>query len=447
MSKLKNVGLAPAKILLPKDNFEKWAVVACDQYTSEPEYWERVDQSVGDTPSTLRMILPEVYLENENLDQMQTNTVETMNKYLETGVFQKEFNGMIYVERQVDKGYRKGLMACVDLEQYDYKKGSQSLIRATEDTIEDRLPPRVAIRQQAKIELPHIMLLIDDKEDVIFSALQKQAEASDIIYDFELMEKGGHIKGYKVKENFYDKLADKLEILKKNNDGFLFAVGDGNHSLATAKQCWEIIKAELPQDELENHPARYALVEIVNLHDETLVFESIHRLLENVHDSQLNSVAQAIGLGDDLLPYYRNGGQGMFLIDCGDKLCAAVVQKGLTKFMEQNPDVKIDYIHGDDTARKLSLKELVITFILPPFDKNALFSTVISDGALPRKSFSMGHAHEKRFYLEARRITKEEYVAASEEKYDEESESVLIEEITEVISEMLSEEQTDKIVQ
>ena len=404
MSKLKKVGLSPAKILLPKRDFEKWAVVACDQYTSEPEYWQKVDKLVGDAPSTLRIMLPEVYLEEENLDELQNRTVETMSDYLNGDVFQKEIDGMIYVERKVDKGYRRGLMTCVDLEQYNYKKGSTSLIRATEGTIEDRLPPRVEIRQKAKLELPHIMLLIDDKNDTIFSSLEHNAKDEDVVYDFELMEGGGRIKGYKVNEDFYDELADKLEILKHNNDGFLFAVGDGNHSLATAKQCWEIIKPSLTDKEREDHPARFALIEIVNLHDDTLVFESIHRLLENVHDKQLDDIVQTIGLGDDLLPYYRNGGQGMFLINTQDRLCAAVVQEGLTKFIEANPDVKIDYIHGDDTAHRLSLKEQVITFILPAFDKSALFATVIQDGALPRKSFSMGHAHEKRFYLEVRKI-------------------------------------------
>ncbi len=446
MSKLKNVGLSPAKILLPKDDFEKWAVVACDQYTSEPEYWEKVDELVGDTPSTLRLILPEVYLEQENLKELQAKTIETMDEYLKSGVFQKEVDGMIYVERKVDKGYRQGLMACVDLEQYDYKKGSQSLVRATEGTIEDRLPPRVAIRQMAKLELPHIMLLIDDKDNTVFSSLKAKAKEENIVYDFDLMEQGGHIKGYKVEEDFYDELADKLEILKHNNDGFLFAVGDGNHSLATAKQCWNIIKAGLEEDEMEDHPARYALVEIVNLHDETLVFESIHRLLENVNDSELNKIAQSIGHGDDLLPYYRNGGQGMFLINKGERLCVAAVQEGLTKFMEEHPDVKIDYIHGDDTAHKLSLKEHVITFLIPAFDKNALFTTVIEDGSLPRKSFSMGHAHEKRFYLEARKISTD----ADDElnaSIDENIEEDIIEEIAGVMSEILAEESSDKIVQ
>lgn len=443
MSKLKKIGLSPAKILLPKDNFEKWAVVACDQYTSEPEYWKRVDEYVGDTPSTLRLILPEVYLEEENLNELQAKTVETMNEYLENDVFQSEVDGMIYVERQVDKGYRQGLMTCVDLEQYDYKKGSKSLIRATEGTIEDRLPPRVAIRQKALLELPHVMLLIDDRDNAIFSALKEKATEDDVVYDFSLMENGGHIKGYKVNELFYDELADKLEILKHRNDGFLFAVGDGNHSLATAKQCWELIKPTLAEEEMEAHPARYALVEIVNLHDDTLVFESIHRLLENVNDSQLNNIAQTIGLGDDLLPYYRNGGQGMFLVDYNSRLCAAVVQEGLTKFMEENPDIKIDYIHGDDTASKLSLKEHVITFILPAFDKNVLFATVIADGALPRKSFSMGHAHEKRFYLEARKITN----AAFEEFANEMAEELAEEIIEEVLEEISGEDSVENIIQ
>ena len=446
MSKLKNVGLSPAKILLPKENFEKWAVVACDQYTSEPEYWERVKSFVGYSPSALNLILPEVYLENENLEDMQANTIEHMKRYLLNGVFQDEIGGMVYVERQVGNGYRKGLVTCVDLEEYDYKKGSESLIRATEDTIEDRLPPRVAIRQKASLELPHVMLLIDDRENTIFPYIKENTTEEDTLYDFQLMEQGGHIKGYKVNEDIYDSLADKLEVLKQKNNGFLFAVGDGNHSLATAKKCWELIKENLTDEEKEKHPARYALVEIVNLHDDTLIFESIHRLLENVEDDELNSIAQAIGLGDDLLPYYRNGSQGMFLIDCTGRLCVAAVQEGLNKYINEHENVKIDYIHGDDTAQKLSLKENVITLILPAFDKNALFPTVIADGALPRKSFSMGHAHEKRFYLEARQITSDTLENLAEAGVEE-----IIGEIddasADALAEMLSEDVIDGIIQ
>lgn len=407
MSKLNKVGIAPAKILLPKDNLYKWSVVACDQYTSEPEYWERVEKYVDTTPSCCRLVLPECYLEDKDVNEKQVNISQTMKKYLAEDVFRDEIEGMIYVERQVDKGYRQGLMACVDLEEYDYHRGSTSLIRATEDTIEDRLPPRVAIRQKAPLELPHIMLLIDDKENIVFSSIKASVKDEDVLYDFDLMEGGGHIRGYKVAPSEYTHLAKNLEALKKQNDGFLFAVGDGNHSLATAKTCWDNIKDTLTEEDRKDHPARFALVEIVNLHDETLVFESIHRLLDNIQDEDLPEIAQTIKLGKDLLPYYRNGGQGMFLIDCQGKLCVAAVQKGLDEFIKTHDNVKIDYIHGDETAYKLSLLESVVTFILPAFDKNALFSTVIEDGALPRKSFSMGHAHEKRFYLEARKITKD----------------------------------------
>lgn len=407
MSKLNKVGIAPAKILLPKDNLYKWSVVACDQYTSEPEYWERVEKYVDTTPSCCRLVLPECYLEDKDVNEKQANISQTMKKYLAEDVFRDEIEGMIYVERQVDKGYRQGLMACVDLEEYDYHRGSTSLIRATEDTIEDRLPPRVAIRQEATLELPHIMLLIDDKENIVFTSIKANVKEEDVLYDFDLMEGGGHIRGYKVAPSEYTHLAKNLEALKKQNDGFLFAVGDGNHSLATAKTCWDNIKDTLTEEDRKTHPARFALVEIVNLHDETLVFESIHRLLDNIQDEDLPEIAQTIKLGKDLLPYYRNGGQGMFLIDCQGKLCVAAVQKGLDEFIKTHENVKIDYIHGDETAYKLSLLENVVTFILPAFDKNALFSTVIEDGALPRKSFSMGHAHEKRFYLEARKITKD----------------------------------------
>ena len=405
MNKLNSVGIAPAKILLPKKNYEKWAVVACDQYTAQREYWENVDEYVADAPSTLRLILPEVYLEDDDVAQKQAKINETMQKYLQEEVFD-DFEGIIYLERQVEVGTRKGLVVCLDLECYDYHKGSTSMIRATEDTIEDRLPPRVEIRMKAPLELPHIMVLIDDEDNIVMDSI-KEYTSESALYDFNLMEGGGNIKGYAVDVAAYDVLAENLEKLKEKNNGFLYAMGDGNHSLATAKKCWEEISKELTNDEKENHLARYALVEIVNLHDEALEFESIHRLVMNTSENALEEIAKTIGFGEDPLPYYKSGGQGMLLIETEDSLCVAAVQKGLDKYIEMNPQVKIDYIHGDKVAEKLSRGEGNISFIMPIFDKKALFRTVMNDGALPRKSFSMGHAHEKRYYLEARKINQE----------------------------------------
>lgn len=404
MRELKSVGIAPATILLPKSHHEKWAVVACDQYTSQRDYWQDVDEYVGDTPSTLRLMLPEVFLEDDDVEEKQAQVNAKMDEYMRNDVMDT-YEGMIYVERQVDAGIRKGLVVCMDLECYDYRKGSTSLIRATEDTIEDRLPPRVEIRLKAPMELPHIMVLIDDEDDVVMQTAKQHAGETPL-YDFDLMQGGGHILGLPVNESAYGEIAAQLEKLKDKNDGFLYAMGDGNHSLATAKKCWDQISTTLTEDEKENHPARYALVELVNLHDEALLFESIHRLLLNTGENALEEIAKVIGFGDDALPYYKSGGQGMLLIDNKGGLCVAAVQKGLDQYLSDHPEVKIDYIHGDDVAAQLSKEEGNIAFIIPAFEKKALFPTVIQDGALPRKSFSMGHAHEKRFYLEARKITK-----------------------------------------
>lgn len=404
MNVLSRVGLAPGKILLPKEGLKKWAVVACDQYTSERKYWERVDKYVGDAPSALRLMLPEVYLEDKNLKKRRDDINEAMQSYIDEDVFSEPIEGIFYIERQVDAGKRKGLIATVDLECYDYKNGAASMIRATEDIIIDRLPPRVKIRMKAPLELPHIMILIDDQENKVFDDIEKNIDKTDALYDFELMENGGNIKGYRIDESDYTTLCDNLLNLKNKNDGFLYAMGDGNHSLATAKECWEKISKNLSEEEKKTHPARFCLVEIVNLHDKALVFESIHRVLMNIRENALDEIAQMIGLGEDPLPYYKSGGQGMLLIDYKDGLCVAAVQKGLEKYMAKYKDVKIDYIHGDDTARQLAMHDNYISFIMPVFEKTALFKTVINDGSLPVKSFSMGHAYEKRYYLESRLI-------------------------------------------
>ena len=401
---LNKIGLKTPAILLPDKDFETWAVVACDQYTSQREVWDQMEGVVGDRPSALRLMLPEVYLEDPDVETRRENINRTMRDYLAGGVFGKTLDSMIYVERETSSGTRLGLVAAVDLDEYDYTAQSRALIRSTEQTIADRLPPRVKIRMQAELEMPHIMLLIDDSGHTVFEALRKDADKKDLLYDFDLMTGGGHIKGYRVGEESVHKMAKAMEALKEKNNGFLYAVGDGNHSLATAKECWERQKKE----QNPNEKAKYALVEIVNLHDDSLVFEPIHRVLYNCGKGELGKFKEILssvagGEGSTEVGYVCEGEKGKFKLP-GGRLSVAYIEEAVEIFLKQNPSAKVDYVHGDDVARKLGEKEGSLSIILPAFDKNLLFKTVADIGQLPRKSFSMGHAQDKRYYIECRKI-------------------------------------------
>ncbi len=438
-------------ILLPKKgtDLEKWAVVACDQYTSQEEYWEKADRFVGDSDSTLRLILPEVYLEKQDKEDRISRINGTMQKYLDEKVLVETKPGFIYVDRSTSHVQsRKGLVLAVDLEEYDYSKGSRTLIRATEGTVVDRLPPRVKIREKAPIELPHIMLLIDDPGRTVIEPLDAKKESLEKLYDFQLMMDGGRIRGYKVDEGkLTDEILEALSALARpeaftakygvgpEKGILLFAVGDGNHSLASAKVFWENLKATLPEEERQCHPARFALVEVVNVHDEGLVFEPIHRVLFNV---------DAVGLLNSLVDFFKAFGsrasytllyteeamkkETALLNKNGDahviafttseafgvitvenppyNLEVGTLQSFLDDYANKHGDCKIDYIHGDEVVRSLGSKKGNMGFYLPAMNKHDLFKTVILDGALPRKTFSMGEADEKRFYLECRCITK-----------------------------------------
>lgn len=377
------VGLAVPTIILPKDgvDLEKWAVLACDQFTSEKEYWERVDSFVGNDPSTLRLIFPEVFLE-DNKEERIININNEMRGYLDKGILEEKFEGFVYVERTIKNGkIRKGLVVALDLEKYDYHKGAKTLIRATEKTVEERIPPRVMIRENASIELPHIMVLLDDIGNTV---INKDGEK---IYDFDLMMDGGHIRGYKINdERSIQLIADSLERLV-TKDGFLYAMGDGNHSLATAKVCYE---------KNPNDLNRYALVELVNIHDEALEFEAIHRVVFDAPEDLLDKIN---GDGDEI-EIVRNGEKEKVKIkNMGSNLAVGNLQI----ILDSIPNLKIDYVHGEESVKKLAM-EKNIGFILPVMGKDELFPTVAKDGALPRKTFSMGEAEEKRYYLEARRI-------------------------------------------
>ena len=416
----------PADILLPKDcEYSKWSVVACDQYTSQPEYWQRVEEYVGRSPSTLRLILPESCLEGPNVETDIMEINNTMSRYLREGRFVEHPNTLFYVERTLDNGkVRRGLMGMVDLEQYDYEPGSSAPIRATEGTVLSRIPPRVAVRKNAPVELPHVMLLVDDPDQTVIEPLADQTGSMQVLYDFDLMERGGHIKGWELTEDQQAQVARALSALAdpaKFNARYgtqdaavmLFAVGDGNHSLATAKECYERQKRLTPPEHWATLPARYALVELDNLHDASLEFEPIHRLVFGVKPEELLSALveyypgakRGDGAGGHKLAYVYGETQGVVSVpDPAAQLPVGTLQNFLDWYLARHKGVRVDYIHGEDVARKLAAQPDTVGFLLPAMGKEELFPTVIRDGVLPRKTFSMGEAHDKRFYLEARKI-------------------------------------------
>ena len=416
----------PADILLPKDcEYSKWSVVACDQYTSQPEYWQRVEEYVGRSPSTLRLILPESCLEGPNVETDIMEINNTMSRYLREGRFVEHPNTLFYVERTLDNGkVRRGLMGMVDLEQYDYEPGSSAPIRATEGTVLSRIPPRVAVRKNAPVELPHVMLLVDDPDKTVIEPLADQTDSMQVLYDFDLMERGGHIKGWELTEDQQAQVARALGNLAdpakfnarygtKDEAVMLFAVGDGNHSLATAKECYERQKRLTPPEHWATLPARYALVELDNLHDASLEFEPIHRLVFGVKPEELLSALveyypgaqRGDEAGGHKLAYVYGETQGMISVpDPAAQLPVGTLQNFLDWYLARHKGVRVDYIHGEDVARKLSAQPDTVGFLLPAMGKEELFPTVIRDGVLPRKTFSMGEAHDKRFYLEARKI-------------------------------------------
>ena len=388
----------PADILLPKENFEKWSVIACDQYTSQPEYWNETKKIVGENPSALNIVLPEAFLEEDNSNAI-SKVNETMKNYLENGVFDVYNDTFVYIERKLNNGsLRRGILGLIDLEDYSYLKGSNSLIRATEETVLERIPPRVNIRLEAPLEIPHIMLLIDDEEKSVIEPMSEKTENFEKLYDFSLMQNAGSIKGYKISKNACEQMLDAIESLAQKNDGMLFAVGDGNHSLASAKECYKLGKG-----------SRYALVEVVNIHENSLEFEPIYRVLFGVEPQKvIDDFVKSLG-GE----YYGFDAQKFTCVFGGEtkeisvkpngKLAVATLQKFLDEYIK-NTEIKIDYIHGIEATKTLSERKNAIGFIFEGMQKSELFEAVCSDGSLPRKTFSMGTADDKRFYLEARKF-------------------------------------------
>lgn len=422
--KFLKLGVKPADILLPREaDMSRWAVVACDQFTSQPEYWEEVDRIAGDAPSTLRLILPESKLNDPNVEEHIANINRSMDDYLARDIFKTYGDSVIYIERkQSDGAVRHGLVAACDLEQYDYTPGSGSLIRATEGTVLERIPPRVAIRRDAPVELPHVMLLIDDPKRTVIEPTLAACTSAAPLYDFDLMLDGGHVRGYLLDASAQEAIKEALGALiapsemtaRYGCDGLaplLFAVGDGNHSLATAKTFYEEVKAAIGAEAAMRHPARYALTEIVNLHDEALRFEPIYRVVFGADtDALLRELRQVLSTLNGTAP-----AQELLCVrgDCDERipiphpteqLAVGTLQTFLNEYVKRHPEVEIDYIHGEDSLRTLAKETGAIGFLFDGMRKDELFRTVIFDGALPRKTFSMGHAPDKRYYLECRKI-------------------------------------------
>lgn len=392
-SNMTGLPIKAADILIPRDSHEKWSVVACDQFTSEPEYWNEVERIVGDTPSSLRLTLPEIYLEGDTAARI-SDINKNMQKYLDDGIFKEYKNTMIYVERTLPDGsIRHGIVGAIDLEAYDYRPGKKALIRATEGTVLERIPPRVKIRRDAPLELPHVMLLIDDPQKTVVEPMASLGLTA--VYDFDLMMGGGHIKGYVIPEKIQTKLfASLAALIEGETEPLLFAVGDGNHSLATAKTCYESDKTGM---------SRFALAEVVNIHDDALVFEPIYRVVTGVNPAGLYAaVKTALDRGGDIpVEYVASGISDIFYTD---SFPVGALQDFLDGYMASHKGVKIDYIHGEDVLRRLASGNNCAGFVFGGMKKSELFEIVKRDGVLPRKSFSMGEAAGKRYYMEARRI-------------------------------------------
>lgn len=436
--KLLELGVCVPNVLLPKNGFEKWGVVACDQFTSQTDYWYEVKKIVGDDPSAYNIILPEAYLgtpeEEEHTEKIKPN----MDKYLKD-VLVPQGKGFVYVERILGDRVRKGLVVALDLEKYDYKPGSKTLIRATEGTIVERIVPRLKIRKGAPLEISHILVLIDDEKCNIIESLSDRKEGFKKLYDVKLMQNGGELKGYFVSdeaalENIYNglnSLADKNRQKERygDEDVMLFAMGDGNHSFATAQANWNEIKVSLSEEEKKTHPARFALVELVNIHEPALNFEPIHRAVFSVNAQDaidfvlgyykkkgFEASIEKVNSSEEMMEAVKNEkdahvigviNNGVFYILRIDikaaQIAVAALDNALDIYLQKN-DIKEDYIHGEDVTIEIGRRKNNIGFILPWMDKNTFFKAVVQDGALPRKTFSLGHANEKRYYMEAKRI-------------------------------------------
>ena len=419
----------PADILLPQTDLTRWSVVACDQYSSEPEYWQRVEKLVSGAPSTFDMILPEAMLGTERAAVHSAGIPYAMRRYLENGVFRTLENSYLYIERELfGGGVRRGLIGRLDLEAYDYAPFSGTPVHSTEGTVEDRLPPRAELRSAVPVESPHIVIFVDDPERTVVEPAAHVRELSAPLYDFELMEQGGHIRGWKVPDRDAAIIDSALAALgsieafcerygvapalMEGKTPLVYAVGDGNHSLAAAKLWWESLRETLSPDERETHPARFALVELENIHDPAVGFEPIHRVIFGTDTERFLAEAAAFWQSAS-----RGGKEDTVTAVCGDTvidipvfgLTAGEIVGEADRFMTEyitRFGGRLDYIHGDDTARNMAGRAGAAGLVLPRMEKSGLFTSLVKSGAFPRKSFSVGHANDKRFYLECRKIVR-----------------------------------------
>ena len=415
-----NAVLYPGELLMPanRSSLTQWACVACDQYTSQPKYWEEARLLVGESPSALDLILPECYL--GEAAQRVPRIHQAMRDALDKGVLAPAVsNGFVLVERNTSSGARVGLVGLVDLECYDPSKGSRSLVRASEETIAERVPPRMAVRRGAALETSHVLMLVDDPMHSVVEPLFQKHDELDRLYDFPLMMGGGHLTGYAVTDpadiaSVYEAL-DRLRARLDPDDPLLFAVGDGNHSLAAAKACWEEIKRGLTPAQTVTHPARFAMVELENIHDDALRMEPIHRVIFGCDgDDLLNDIAAfvdakgaALAAGPQAQEFavvYEGKEAVLSVAGSPYTLAVGTVQAFLDEWLASHPGARLDYVHGEQAVRTLTAGEGAVGFLLPTPDRDLLFPTIRAEGALPRKTFSLGSANEKRYYLECRRL-------------------------------------------
>lgn len=394
-------------ILLPKKGVDMhaWATIACDQFTSQLDYWEDVEKIVADKPSTLRMMFPEAYLGKVDEEAFIKKTNKTIEQYLNDGTLVDQGECFILVDRSTPIVKRRlGLVIAIDLEDYTYQKGVKSLIRASEATIVERIPPRLKIRKDAAVELPHILFLFDDKKRSIIEELYANRGSFEKVYDFDLMKNGGHITGYKIKDT--KAIIAKFEtLLKENNNGLLFIVGDGNHSLATAKAHWDKIKVNLSENERINHPARYALVEALNIYDEGLIFEPIHRVVFNPDKDFVPGLEKVLKGENKTYIYSTDFGKKEISIPKVGPEAYKVVQSYIDSYLKDHPNTSVDYIHDEDqTLEVAKANKGSVALIMKALTKGDIFDYIAKDEVLPRKAFSMGHAVEKRYYLESKKI-------------------------------------------
>ncbi len=405
-----NLPFKPTNIMVPTENHEKWSVIACDQYTSDMRYWNELEESIGKAKSALHIVLPEIYLEEGDVEKRIEKINDTMNQYLKEHVLSTYEDALIYIERTLPDGtVRCGILGAVDLEEYDFNPEKSPMVRATEETVLERIPPRVEIRKNAALEVSHVMLLIDDVKQTVIEDCVNDKKTN--IYDFQLSMGGGSMKGFVLSDEAKERVFDALAALGGEKEKpFLFAVGDGNHSLATAKTCYEQNRTELN---------RYALAEIVNIHSPALCFEPIYRILMQVDVEKLLVELESVCVEEKdtqkytqkdtqedthEIMYYTEEKSGTLRMKKTSTLAVGTLQNFLDKYIEANPTVKIDYIHGIEEVRELANQENSIGFVFDGMDKSELFPAVSSDGALPRKTFSMGEARSKRYYMECRRI-------------------------------------------